>query len=381
MEPGGALERAKSLHEVISAEAAEAERIGRLTDRTARALLDAGLFAQMLPVSAGGLGAGRAEFFETVEEVASADGSAGWCLSACSMSHALLHLALPEEGRQDVFGQGLVAIWASLIPCARSEPVQGGYRLSGTFGWGSGSSCSSWVIVAEPLPERGGEQWSRAYVVPKADVVIDHDSWNPMGLKATASVDYRIESAFVPERRSFEYPFIQGERPGWISTYGAALLNQAGLTAFASGVAARAMAELVERASNTRRSGAPGSQADDELVQHGIGLHSGRLAAARSQFLALLAEQDLCLAGSGVIGAELALASPHATQTLIHAARDATVFAWDCLASSVVLDDDPVQRCLRDIFTGLKHVTFAPSALARAGKARLGIGFPQSRFV
>ena len=33
---------------------------------------------------------------------------------------------------------------------------------------------------------------------------------------------------------------------------------------------------------------------------------------------------------------------------------------------------DPIQRCLRDIFAGLKHATFTPSILARIGKARLG---------
>ena len=375
-----ALERAKGLHALISAEAAEAERNGRLTDRTAQALLDANLFAQMLPVAAGGLGASRAEFFEVIEEVASADGSAGWSLSACAMSHALLHLALPGEGRREVLQSAPTAVWASLIPCASSEPADGGFVLSGKFAWGSGSSFSDWVIVAEPLPERDDGQWSRAYVVPKADVVMDPDSWNPLGLKATASIDYSIDSVFVPEHRTFEYPFIQGERPGWVSTYGAALLNQAGLTAFSAGMAKRALAELAARAPQTRRSGAPGSQAEDEVTQQGLGLHSGRLAAARGHFLSLLSEQDACLDGGGTVSPDLTLASTQATQVLIHAARDATVFAWDSLSSSVVFDGDPVQRCLRDIFTGLKHVTFTPAALARAGKARFGIATQAPRF-
>lgn len=375
-----ALERAKDLQALVCSEAAEAERTGRITERTAQALLDARLFAMMLPAGAGGLGATRGDFFEAIEEVASADGSAGWCLSACAMSHALLHLALEEEGRREVLEAAPAAIWASLIPCARSEPAQGGYILSGEFAWGSGSSFSDWVIVAEPLAERDDGQWSRAYVVPTSQVAIDHDSWYPLGLKATASVDYRIDKVFVPEHRTFEYPFLQGERPGWVSTYGAALLNQAGLTAFAAGVAKRALAELIERAPTTSRSGAPGSQAEDEVTQHGLGIHSGRLAAARGHFLGLLAEQDRILGAGGTVGAELTLASTQATQVLIHAARDATLFAWDSLSSGVVFDGDPVQRCLRDILTGLKHVTFTPAALARAGRARLGIATASPRF-
>jgi alkylation response protein AidB-like acyl-CoA dehydrogenase len=378
--PSEALERARSLHALISADAAEAEKSGQLTERTARALLASNLFAQMLPATAGGLGASRADFFEVIEEVASADGSAGWCLSACSMSHALLDLALPEAGRREVLQGAPAAVWASLIPCARSEPAEGGFRLSGQFAWGSGSSFSDWVIVAEPLAERDDGQWSRAYVVPKTQVEIDHGSWNPMGLKATASVSYSIDKAFAPAHRTFEYPFVQGERPGWVSTYGAALLNQAGLTAFAAGVAKHALAELVERAPKTSRSGAPGSQADDELVQHGLGVHSGTLAAARSHFIDLLADQDASLTGGGTVSAELNLASTQATQMLIKAAREATLFAWDSLSSAIVLGDDPAQRCLRDILTGLKHVTFTPAVLARAGKAALGIGYSAPRF-
>ncbi|MDG2004513.1 MAG: hypothetical protein P8J20_14410 [Novosphingobium sp.] len=375
-----ALERARTLRALISAEAAEAERMGRLTDKTTQAMLEANLFSQLVPVGEGGLGASRADFFECVEEVSHADGSAGWSLSACSMANSLIHLALPLDGRDEVLGAGPVAIWASLIPCARSQPAEGGFLLSGAFAWGSGSSFSDWVIVAEPLPERSGEQWSRAFVVPKGDVTIDPDSWNPMGLKATASVNYRIDDAFVPASRSFEYPFIQGERPGWVSTYGAALLNQVGLTAFASGVAARAMAELAARAPQTSRSGAPGSQAEDEIIQNGIGVHSGKLAAARSHFLTIVGQQDSILAAGGAVSTQLTLASNLATQTLIHAARDATVFAWDSLSSIVVLDTDPLQRCLRDIYTGLKHVTFTPAALSRAGKEKLGIGYSAPRF-
>jgi alkylation response protein AidB-like acyl-CoA dehydrogenase len=83
------LERAKALYDVIRGEARESELARRLTDRAAQALLDAKLCSMLVARSNGGLEASRAEFFETVEAIAKADDSAGWCLSVCAtIGHA-----------------------------------------------------------------------------------------------------------------------------------------------------------------------------------------------------------------------------------------------------------------------------------------------------
>ena len=192
------VERAKGLYDLISGEARESELAGRLTDRAALALLDANLFSMLVARSNGGLEASRAEFFETVEAVAKADGSAGWCLSVCATTAFVVSKAASAEVKQEVFGDGPVALWTSLLPRAQSVAVEAGYRVSGRFGWGSGSSLARWVVVAEGLPDRDGKQWFRAYVVPKADVDCDLESWKPMGLEATASIDYAISDKFVP---------------------------------------------------------------------------------------------------------------------------------------------------------------------------------------
>jgi hypothetical protein len=69
--------------------------------------------------------------------------------------------------RGEVFGDDPVALWTSLLPRAQSIAVEAGYRVSGRFGWGSGSSLARWVMVAEGLPDRDDKQWFRAYVVPR----------------------------------------------------------------------------------------------------------------------------------------------------------------------------------------------------------------------
>jgi alkylation response protein AidB-like acyl-CoA dehydrogenase len=355
---------------MIRADAAEAEQLGRLTARTGAAMRDANLFSLMVPLADGGLGATRAEFFAAVEEVATADGSAGWCLTACSTATCTVHRALPLEGRSEVFGAGPVAVWSALVPTARSTPAAGGYRVSGAFAWGSGSAVADWVVVGEALPERDGERWFRSYVIAKRDVLIDHDSWRPLGLKATSSIDFRAEDVFVPAHRTFEYPYAQGHGP--VSLMFVAMLNQVGLTAFASGVGARALAELAAVAPQIRRAWAASTLADDQLLQHGIGEHQARLAAARSFYLGLVEAQDRHVAEHGIPSAALTLDLMSAALTLARAARGAAVFAFDSVGAGVVRSGEALQRCLVDIFTGLKHATFSPTAFARAGQVRLG---------
>jgi Acyl-CoA dehydrogenase, C-terminal domain len=64
-----------------------------------------------------------------------------------------------------------------------------------------------------------------------------------------------------------------------------------------------------------------------------------------------------------------------AGQTLAQAARDMTVFAFDNAGTTVIFATNPLQRCLRDIFTGLKHTIVTPAILGRIGKVRLGLDY------
>jgi indole-3-acetate monooxygenase len=314
-----------------------------------------------------------------VETIAKADGSAGWCLSVCATTAFVVSKTARAEVKQEVFGDGPVALWTSLLPRAQSVAVEAGYRVSGRFGWGSGSSFARWVVVAEGLPDREGKQWFRSYVVPKSDVDCDLESWKPMGLEATASIDYAISDKFVPTHRTYEYPFLQTEMPNAFSTQFATFLNQVGLTAFASGVGERALSELLAAAPKIRRTIGEGTQAEDSVVQYGIGEHEGRLRAARAHYVNLLGAQDRHIAAHGAPSAAISLDLRQAALTLTRAARDMTVFAFDSVGTNVVMRSDPLQRCLRDIFAGLKHAIFTPAFHAGIGKARLGLGVPVTR--
>ena len=150
------------------------------------------------------------------------------------------------------------------------------------------------------------------------------------------------------------------ETPFAFSAQLGVFLNQVGLTAFAAGVGDRALSELLAAAPKIRRTVGEGTQADDSVVQYGIGEHEGRLRAARTHYLNLLGAQDRHIAAHGAPSPAISLDLQQAALTLTRAARDMTVFAFDFAGTNVVMRSDPLQRCLRDIFAGLKHASFTP---------------------
>jgi alkylation response protein AidB-like acyl-CoA dehydrogenase len=196
-----------------------------------------------------------------------------------------------------------------------------------------------------------------------------------MGLRAAASIDYIISNKFVPAHRAFEYPFLSDGNPQHASALGLIELGRPGMAAFASGIGLRALAELIAAAPKTKRLLAEGMQADDNVVQFGIGELEGRLRAARGYYLDLVAEQDEAIANGRELDPDRTLDMMQALQTLTRAARDLTVFAFDNAGTTVVYATNPLQRCLRDIFTGLKHGVLTPAILGRIGKVRLGLDY------
>jgi alkylation response protein AidB-like acyl-CoA dehydrogenase len=368
------LGRAKTLFDLISNEAAASERLGRLTDSVATALLEGRLFEMLIPERYGGWGAGLGGFFEAVEEIARADGSAGWCASLCNIINYTACVGLPPEGRNEVFGHGPAACWAALAPNAVATAAAGGYRVSCPGAFGSGSSLSSWVLVATNAGDPGAGEY-RAFLVPKAEVELKEGSWDVMGLCATASVDYAIKDRFVPARRSWTYRWSTPVESGALSATASVGLNAVGLAGFASGIAKRALSELVQSATRTKRVAGDRLQADDHVVQFGVGELDGRLRAARGHLTQLVMALDERAAAGRPATFEEGIELSQATHTLARAAREMVIFAFDYSSTSVVYARQPVQRCLRDLFTGLKHAAFTPSLLGRIGKVRLGLPY------
>jgi resorcinol 4-hydroxylase (FADH2) len=108
--------------------------------------------------------------------------------------------SFPEETQEEIWGANPAATLAgntNLNPAAEVERIPGGYRLSGTWGYCSGSDFSEWLIFNAPV---GEEREGHMFIVA-GDEAETIDDWWPTGMRGTGSRSKRVTRVFVPDRR------------------------------------------------------------------------------------------------------------------------------------------------------------------------------------
>src|SRR5215510_8743904 len=90
------IERARALAPLIRSQADASERARQLAGPVVDAFHDAGLFRMLLPERFGGAGLNAVEAAPVLEEIAAADGSAGWNL-AIGAGNAVFVAMLDDE--------------------------------------------------------------------------------------------------------------------------------------------------------------------------------------------------------------------------------------------------------------------------------------------
>jgi len=196
--------RARTLVPLLTAAAPRIEAARELPDDVMAALHSAGMFRLLLPRALGGAELAPPLYHQVLETIAEGDASTGWCLnqtSVCSITAA--HLA-PSVARA-IFGpRDAVLAWG--IGSAKAIAVEGGYRATGNWSFGSGSRHATWLgghcIVHEadgtPRLHPDGKPVERTMLIPRAMVTVD-PRWDVIGLRGTGSDAYAVDDLFVPE--------------------------------------------------------------------------------------------------------------------------------------------------------------------------------------
>jgi|GEM_PF-5273192 len=191
--------RASSLIPELLAAAPEGERLRRLPDGAAEAVRAAGLARTLRPKPYGGYDLDYRTFAHIVRELARGDASAGWC-GATWLSQAMTVARYPKAAQDDVFGShSEVFIISTGTMGGRLTPVEGGWLVSGRWGFASGIHHARWVSAGALTPEGAG----RGILLPVEQLEI-LDVWDTVGLRGTGSTDYIATDVFVPEHRSID---------------------------------------------------------------------------------------------------------------------------------------------------------------------------------
>lgn len=197
------LARAEALVPRLAERAFDAERNGMVPVETVREMQEAGLFRVLQPKRWGGYEMDPRVFYSVQMILAKGCMSTAWIYGVIGVHNWQLPL-FPEQAQQDVWASNSATLIASTyMPVGKAEPVEGGYRFSGRWGFSSGVDHAEWIFLGGLLPKRDGSGALEhvTFLLPKADYRIERN-WDVLGLRATGSHDIVVEGAFVPEHRT-----------------------------------------------------------------------------------------------------------------------------------------------------------------------------------
>jgi alkylation response protein AidB-like acyl-CoA dehydrogenase len=377
-----AVQRARRLRPLVADEAAASERNRTLNDRTVEALWASGLMQWFNPAEAGGREPTFPEMIETWIELAWQDGSLGWIGIANLPSAAACAAYLPAEGFDEVFTahDNRVTVGGQFFPNGSGATVDGGYRVTGAWNFGSGTGHSEYV-AAGFIPTDGGEMVVGddgiprllVAVIPRQEIVFT-DGWHVQGLKGTGSYDYNVSDLFVPESRTFEL-FCRTPQRGGSAAFRMGLIpiTAAGHASWALGVAKSMLDDVTELAATKVRMGDDSSLAHRTTFQRNLSHHTAMWKAARLLVMTTFGDVEQAVqsgdALTPVMRADMRVAATYATE----ASREIVQWAHLAAGTSAIREGSRLERSFRDMYTGTQHVFIGEKTYTDAAQIAMGM--------
>ena len=375
------LAMARALRDTVNQQAAACEQARTLVPELVQALWEGGLMQWMNPREAGGREPGFRELIDTWQEMAWQDGSFGWIGIANLPSAAFAAAYLPEAGFQEVFAANgnRVTLGGQFAPNGVGNRVEGGYRVSGAWNFGSGSGHSEFVVGGFiPMVDgqmqmaEGGMPVMLVAVFPREQINFT-DGWFVQGLKGTGSFDYNVQDVFVPDARVFPLFSRDAQRGGAVYRFGVMPIVAAGHAAWALGVARSLLDDVRQLAQSRIRMGDMTTLAHKTTFQRGLSHHEGMWRAARL----LVTETFVRMEEAVTTGAELTpamraemrVAATYATE----ACREVAQWVHLVAGTTAIREGSRLERAFRDMYTGTQHTFIGEKTYTDAAQIMLGL--------
>jgi 3-hydroxy-9,10-secoandrosta-1,3,5(10)-triene-9,17-dione monooxygenase len=370
------LRRASQLVPVLKERAARTEKLRQIPPETVHDLVSSGLIRIGNPERYGGHAVDVDVAHEVGWELGRGCGSSAWCYSLWTVHNWWLG-HFPEKAQEEFFASGPDTLFSSgLNPAGgKAEPVDGGLRISGRWGFSSGCDPATWAMVAIPGPGPNGLIW---LLIPRSDYDIV-DTWFASGMRGSGSKDVVVKDAFVPAHRALDPNRAgDGDWTGWEVhrrlSYRVPLRCLTGwdLVAPIVGIAQGAVDEFAAR---LRGTSGPGRTADSVAAQLRLAEASAEVDAARTlhrhdirEMLDKAARGDEFTDGDRARyrrdKAFVAKLSVQAVNRLFEAS-----------GARAVLESEPMQRFHRDAHAASHHAALSWDVAAEQfGRHALGLG-------
>jgi alkylation response protein AidB-like acyl-CoA dehydrogenase len=382
---GAAAARAERLLEYVRilAPLVEAERQALDTKRELSpalhgALVTAGLFRLWLPRQLGGAALDPVAGLRVIAAVAALDGSVGWSVMVPA-AYGLLAGRLPARAAARIFGDRRAAVAGNLAPFGKAEAIEGGYRASGRWPFGSGGRHATWFLARCAVRGRGrarpgptGRPATRLLFVP-ADRCRIHDTWHVSGLRGTGSHDYSMKDVRVPAAYSIDLLAGRPTRPEPLYAFPLIPFVEAAVAAVPIGIARAALDAFTELAKTRRAGRSQRPLRADPTAQRELG--RAELHARSAEALLFSAVDDVwrtVKAGRRPTLAQRAQLRVGCVNAGTSAAAAVDV-VYRLGGGASIFEGNRIERCFRDVHTAAQHGALAPKTLEAVGRVLLGL--------
>lgn len=379
------LERAEQVRGLASDRASDAEANRQLHGDVVAAIGAAGLFSMLVPRELGGLEVDVLTMVRAIESVSRGDGAAGWCVMIAATT-GVTAAQLPRDGAVEMFSDPAIATGGVLMPRGRATKVDGGYRVSGQWSFGSGSGHAKWllggsIVFGPDGPEMIADNVPHARMMffPREDVII-HDTWHVSGLRGTGSNDFEVQDVFVPDRRSCPIGGGSFWTHGPVYSFPLYGLLALGVSAVGLGIAQGAVDAIRELATAKTPTGSRRLLSERAAAQSGIAEAEALVRSSRAYLHATIGESwDRVVAGNRLSLDDRAQLRLAATTVALNSAK-AVDICYNLGGASSIYEINPLQRQFRDVHTMTQHVMVGQPTLEVAGRVFLGLPTDTSMF-
>ncbi len=356
----------------IRARRSEFHEQGHISQDIIERFQAAGIYRAFVPKQFGGTEKTPMEFLRVIEEISSADGSTGW---VASFGFATKYLSsLPADTLAEIYADTPDIVFAGAVfPPQMAIKEEGGYRVKGRWGFGSGSMGASLIGVGIKVEGEGGGL-PRMAVMPRSKISIE-ENWDVMGMLATGSHDLVVDDVLVPEH----YTLIRGAAPT-IDTpayrYPSMGIAAQVLAVVGLGVAREAIDEIVRLATRKNSiTGAP-SMSDRPNFQIAYSQMEAALGSARAWFYEVTEKAwDVIVAGDELSQKELTMIRIASTNAA-RVGADVTRRAFEMSGTTGIFNTHPLSRHVQDAMVVAQHAFMNDGTWQSGGSVLLGNGAP-----
>ena len=373
------LRATRALTPMVRAEAEAIEAGGRLPEKVVSSLKEAGVFRMTMPRSLGGPEVDPIAQLEIVEEVARADGSAGWVVMIGS-DGGFYAARLESSVANRIYADRDTITASVLVPRGRALRVDGGYRVSGQWAFGSSSLHADWFvggcIVCDekgPIAGANGHPPVRMAFFSRSEVEI-LDTWHTTGLAGSGSHDWRVADVFVPDELTFSF-FEPPKDPAPLYAFPWFIVANA--PGASLGIARASIEIFCELAASKAIMPGGHKLRDELLVQRAVAQSEATLGSAKSYLVDMTGKlwNTVCAGDPPTLAERAAyrLAGIHA----FRASKAAVSGMYEAAGGTALYRKSPLDRLWRDISTISQHAFANEKGYGEVGRAMLGLD-PQS---